>query len=163
MKLDADIIVTATGLKMRMGGGVRLEIDGKFLDISQKFMWNGVMLQDVPNASFVMGYTDASWTLGADATAQFICRFLKRLESKKCTAAVPYLEEPTKLKPGPMMNLSSTYVITARKVLPKASAQAPWTGRKTFFQDWFWVKYGNIDRGLKYVRVSVPKGVKNIV
>jgi cation diffusion facilitator CzcD-associated flavoprotein CzcO len=161
-KLDADIIVTATGLKMRLAGGVSLEVDGRPFDISQKFMWNGVMLQDLPNASFIIGYTDASWTLGADATAQFICRFLKHLDRKNCIAAIPYAEDSSKLTPGQILNLTSTYVTAAQKVLPKSASQAPWTARKGFLQDSLWANYGNIDRGLKFIHSSVPTGGKKL-
>lgn len=69
-ELHPDIIVTATGLKVRVGGGIDVSVDGKPYNVPEKYVWKGVMLQDLPNAAFVIGYVDASWTLGADATAQ---------------------------------------------------------------------------------------------
>ncbi|KIX02550.1 uncharacterized protein Z518_08491 [Rhinocladiella mackenziei CBS 650.93] len=150
-KLDADIIVTATGLKLQFGGGVKIEVDGASLAISDKFIWNGVMLQDVPNASFVMGYTDASWTLGADTAAHFICRLLKYLDRHQFSAAVPCVPSSAVLVDTPVLNLNSTYVRLGAKNLPRAATQAPWTGRKTYFQDMAWAKFGRLDQGLKFM------------
>jgi cation diffusion facilitator CzcD-associated flavoprotein CzcO len=148
--IDADIIVTATGLKMQLAGGARVSIDGKPLDYSTKFMWKGVMLQDVPNAAFVIGYTNASWTLGADATAQLVCRLLKHMDSLKASSAVPRVPEGQKIKPTPVLNLNSTYIEKAKGLLPKAGNVAPWLPRANYLTDYWTSNYGDVTTDLEF-------------
>ncbi|KIV77017.1 hypothetical protein PV11_08857 [Exophiala sideris] len=156
--LDADLIVTATGLRLLMGGGVKIKVDGHDLDLSEKLMWNGVMIQDVPNAAFVLGYTNASWTLGADVTAQFACRFLRHLLARGKSAAVPSLPESSaKFDTVNVMKLNSTYVKIGAKDMPKSAERKPCTGRTNYFSDLAWVKLGSLERGLRYDAVEVCK------
>lgn len=150
-ELEADIIITATGLKLQVGGGTKISMDGEKLHFPDKYMWNGVMLQDVPNASFIIGYTDQSWTLGADATAWFICRLLQTMESKKMVAAIPRLDDESTLQKRRLLNLSSTYVNRAEKDLPKAGDRAPWRPRTAYLTDYFFSQYGQIDNCLEWV------------
>lgn len=149
--IDADIIVTATGLQLLFAGGTEIVVDGKKVDPPSKYLWNGVMIQDIPNASYVIGYTNASWTLGADATALFICRLLKLMESKGASAAVPRVQPGEKLEDRPLLNLKSTYVSVAPKKLPKAGNKAPWLARESYISDLMFAKYGNIDNSLEYL------------
>jgi cation diffusion facilitator CzcD-associated flavoprotein CzcO len=149
--LEADIIVTATGLKMQIAGGSTIVVDGEKIDISEKFIWNGVMLQDVPNAGFVIGYTNASWTLGADATATLICRLLKYMDRRNITAAIPRVDASSKLQPRRLLNLSSTYISVAEKHLPKAADARPWLPRDNYFSDIFKAMFGRLDTGLELV------------
>jgi hypothetical protein len=112
------------------------------------------MLQDLPNASFVIGYTNASWTLGSDATAQFICRLLKKLESQKLVAAIPRLKEKdaATLQDRPLLNLQSTYVSVAQRTLPKAADRGPWQPRDHYIKDLKFAQSGDIDTGLEFVQ-----------
>lgn len=151
-RLDADIIVTATGLKLQIGGGSSITVDGKPCSIPDKYLWNGVMLQDVPNASFVIGYTNASWTLGADATALFVTRLLKNLESRKMVAAIPRLADASSLQQRRLLNLNSTYVSVAEKSLPKAADRGPWQPRDNYISDYLFSQYGKIDDCLELVK-----------
>lgn len=144
-KLDADIIVTATGLKLQIAGGAAVSVDGKKIDIADKYLWNGVMLQDVPNASFVIGYTNASWTLGADATALFVTRLLKNLESRKMVAATPKMPADATLNQRRLLNLNSTYVSVAERNLPKAADRGPWQPRDNYLSDYLFSQYGKLD------------------
>lgn len=162
-KLDADIIVTATGLKLQFAGGVQFLVDGEKIDVGSRYWWNGVMVQDIPNAAFMMGFPNASWTLGADATAHFVCRFLKFLERKRYSAAAPSLEDSSALDPMPSIALTSTYVKLGAGNLPKASSTAPWTGRTSYFEDMFWAKYGSLTRGLKIIEGGRPSAQKKNV
>ncbi|KAJ5761793.1 uncharacterized protein N7511_005175 [Penicillium nucicola] len=152
--LDADIIVTATGLRLQIAGGAVLSVDGSKIDIGDKYLWNGVMLQDLPNASFVIGYTNASWTLGADATALFVCRLLKTLESRKLLAATPRLKagEAATLQDRRLLNLNSTYVSVAERALPKAADRGPWQPRDHYLKDLKFAQSGDIDTGLEFVQ-----------
>ena len=148
--LDADIIVTATGLKLQLGGGARISVDGEQINVGDKFLWRGVMLQDVPNCALVIGYTNASWTLGADATAMLVCRLLKYLNHHEMTSAAPKLGRSTILRSLPTLNLSSTYIQTAQGAFPKSGHLAPWKPRENYFMDYFNARYGDIKSGLQF-------------
>lgn len=152
--LDADIIVTATGLKLQIAGGSALSVDGKKIDIGSKYLWNGVMLQDLPNAAFVIGYTNASWTLGADATAQFVTRLVKDMESRKLIAATPRLKssQASTIQERPLLNLNSTYVTVSQRTLPMAGDQAPWQPRDHYAKDIKFALKGDISTGLEFVQ-----------
>jgi cation diffusion facilitator CzcD-associated flavoprotein CzcO len=154
--LNADIIITATGLKLQIGGGVILSVDKQQIDIGSKFLWNGVMLQDLPNAAFVIGYTNASWTLGADAIAQCITRILKTLESRKFVAAIPRVKanDAQKLQDRPLLQLKSTYVTTGAHALPRAADRGPWQPRDHYGKDIRFARKGNLDDGLEFVQGS---------
>lgn len=151
---DIDMIVTATGLKVQLAGGSQINVDGERIDPGKKFIWKGLMLQDVPNLAYVIGYTNASWTLGADATAQLVTRLIKHMRAKGITSAVPRIESPEDLKPMPVLNLSSTYLHKAEGALPKAGDKGPWVARKSYFTDIWNAKFGDIKTGLQFYRVS---------
>ncbi|KAJ5865297.1 flavin-binding monooxygenase [Penicillium soppii] len=144
-KLHADVIVTATGLSLKVAGGISLYVDGEECRIPEKYLWNGVMLQDVPNASYIMGYANASWTLGADAKARFTCRLLLYLKKRKLSMAVPRLQDTSKMKARRLFNLTSTYVVTAEDKLPKAARQKPWKPHESYLSELMFAKYGCID------------------
>lgn len=152
--LDADIIVTATGLKLKTGGGAHISVDNVPVSLGEKYLWKAVMLQDVPNLATVIGYTNASWTLGADATALLVTRLLNLMRVKGLTSAVPRLERIESMKSVPALNLSSTYVVRGAKDLPKTGDMAPWLPRSTYFSDLWSAKYGNITEGLHFEKVS---------
>lgn len=151
--LEADIIVTATGLKVQMGGNIKIDVDGKGINIPDKFIWRGTMLQDVPNAFLIIGYTNASWTLAADAAAQLICRLIKDLERHRHGAAVPEMETAlsTKLVTRPLLDLKATYLDRAKNSMPLAALQAPWQAHDNYFTDMMISKFGNLSRGLRFM------------
>ena len=151
--IDADVIITATGLKMLLAGGSKINVDGKRIDVSEKFVWKGVMLQDVPNAAIVIGYTNASWTLGADATARLVCRLLKQMDKTKEGAVTATIDPDLKMNPSPMLNLNSTYIEKAKGDLPKSGDVAPWTPRSNYLTDYWVAGYGNLSNGLKYSKL----------
>ena len=155
-ELHPDIIVTATGLKIQLAGGIALTIDDKPFKFTEKFLWKNVMLQDLPNAVFVIGYVDASWTLGADATAQLICRMLKQMKIAGATVAVPRVseDEEGRMKVMPVLKLSSTYIQKAKDVLPKAGDGAQWRARSTYFNDIYQAWYGDLKTGMEYIRAA---------
>jgi cation diffusion facilitator CzcD-associated flavoprotein CzcO len=154
--LKPDIIVTATGLKIQFAGGMPVVVDGSTVHFREKFLWKNVMLQDIPNLFYVIGYVNASWTLGADATARLVCRMLKSMERKKATIVVPRIteQEREKMKELPVMNLTSTYVRRAKDVLPKAADHPQWRGRTSFFKDNWEAWFGDITTGLLYTRAG---------
>lgn len=151
--LDADIIVTATGLRLQIAGGASLTVDGVPQHIPEKYLWRGMMMQDVPNALYIIGYTNASWTLGADATAHFLTRLIGDLDARGAKAAVPRLDAAQKasLQPRRLLNLKSTYVTTAEKDLPKTADRGPWVPRDNYFDDIQFAQKGRIDEGMEFM------------
>jgi cation diffusion facilitator CzcD-associated flavoprotein CzcO len=150
--LDADIIVTATGLRLQAAGGISLCVDGVPQHIPEKFTWHGMMLQDLPNLAFLLGYVNASWTLGADATSQFICRLLKEMEERGVKASVPRVpvETAALMTPRNLLNLNSTYVLKAQDSFPKAGNQGPWQPRDNYFDDMKFAQGGTLN-GLEFI------------
>lgn len=150
-RVESDIIITATGLRMQMAGGVKITADGKPIDVAEKYLWRGVMVQDMPNAAVTVGYTNASWTLGADATAQHICRLLKMMDSEGIEAVCPRMDknEASRVQEAPLLNLNSTYVQKGKSTLPKAGTLAPWKARVSYWWDLWEAKSGDLRRGLQ--------------
>jgi cation diffusion facilitator CzcD-associated flavoprotein CzcO len=148
-ELNPDIIVTATGLKLRIAGGMNIKVNGETYPIAQKFVWKGVMLEDLPNCAFVIGYVDASWTLGADATAQHVCRLLKQMEKEGVVEVTPRRseEEKASMKQAPLLSLSSTYIKKGGNVLPLAGDRGPWKPRSYYFKDLAMAWFGNMRSG----------------
>lgn len=153
-ELHPDIIVTATGLRLRFGGGVQLSVDNSTIDVPEKYIWKGVMVEDVPNAAYVFGYVDASWTLGADATAQMICRMLRQMRKEGVQEIVPRRseEERKNMKEAPLLRLSSTYITKGRNVLPKAGATGQWRPRSYYYKDLWMAWFGDIKTGMEWIR-----------
>lgn len=151
--LDADIIVTATGLKMQLAGGAKVSIDGTPYDYSTKYMWKGMMLQDMPNSVTVMGYTNASWTLGADTTAGVLVRLMKHMRENNISSAVPKVHGD-EMKSQPMINLSSTYTEKAKGYLPMTGDRGPWKPRQNYLIDYWVAQYGNLTEELEFTRAS---------
>lgn len=155
-KLEADIIVTATGLKMQVGGGAKVTIDGKPLNFADKFMWKGTMLQDVPNLWYVIGYANMSWTLAADVSARLIVRMIKSMESKGFKSATPWLtaEQAKQMDKEniPLLPLKSTYVNSAleRRIIPRAGKTGNWKPRANYFVDMWRAVFGSVSEGVQY-------------
>ncbi|CAD6916632.1 unnamed protein product [Tilletia controversa] len=144
-KLDADMIITATGLKVQLGGGMVPTVDGKAVKMSDKYVWKGSMLEDVPNLLLAIGYINASWTLGSDCTALFFCRMLKDMDKKRKTLVVPKPKNRAQLRDRPLLDLNSTYVKAAAKDMPKAADKGVWRMRTNYWYDWYQAKYGSYD------------------
>lgn len=153
-ELHPDIIVTATGLKVRFAGGLQMSVDGKPFKVHEKYIWKGLMLEGLPNCAFVIGYVDASWTLGADATAQMVCRILNRMRKEGVVEVVPRMSDSEKMAmtEAPLMRLQSTYVKKASAVLPKAGSTGQWRARSYYYRDIWMAWFGDIKSGMEWVR-----------
>lgn len=149
--LEADAIVTATGLSMHFAGGIPIRVDGEAVAWSDKLLWNGAMVQDVPNLFFMWGYVNHSWTLGVDATATIACRLLKHMERQGVQVAVPKTPEDFQTKTQVMMKLSSTYLSAAEPYMPKYGSEGPWRPRRDPIPDMVHAQWGNITKGLQFL------------
>ncbi|KAF2650035.1 FAD/NAD(P)-binding domain-containing protein [Lophiostoma macrostomum CBS 122681] len=146
-RLRADIIVTATGLNLKIGSSIKFSVDGETIDIASKTAWRSAMLSDVPNLAFVVGYVNASWTLGADVTAQLVCRLLKHLEESGKKSAVPRM--PKTVRPQLLWDLDATYIKEAQKNMPSCGDSGPWRGRTNYFYDLWRAKVAKISDDLE--------------
>jgi cation diffusion facilitator CzcD-associated flavoprotein CzcO len=133
-RLDADVIVTATGLRLRALGGVRVSIDGTEVKPQERFSYKSFMLEDVPNLIWCIGYTNASWTLRADMTARAAARLIRYMRSKDYTRASPHIgNAPVTEKP--LWDLQAGYVLRNPHALPKSASRRPWIVRQNYFAD----------------------------
>ncbi len=145
-ELEADMIVTATGLNMKIMVGLELVVDEKPVELSEKLTYKGMMYSDVPNAASALGYTNASWTLKADLTAQYICRMLNFMDENGYQIAVPRLNDDS-IKPEPAVDFTSGYIQRALKDLPKQGSKLPWRVNQNYIKDIKMFRYGKIDDG----------------
>lgn len=148
--VPADIIVTATGLKLQFGGGIQILVDGKKVDPSKKVAWRSTLLEDLPNAAFVVGYANASWTLGADCAGYMITRILNRMSKYGYSSVTPKIPLGMKMKTVPLIGLNSTYIKAASNSLPTAGSRGPWIPRQSYFSDLWASKYGGLTKDLVY-------------
>ena len=132
--LEADIIVTATGLQVQLLGGMQLLLDGKPVDLSQKLYYKGAMVEDVPNMAMVFGYTNSSWTLKADLIAEYFCRVINHMDDKGHQQCVPRNTDPT-MQREPFLNMSSGYIQRALSKVPQQGAHQPWHLYQNYARD----------------------------
>ena len=153
-ELHPDIIVTATGLKLRMVGGITITIDGEPYEISDHFAWRAAMVEGLPNLVLSIGYANASWTLGTDSAAQLACRMLTRMRKKGLSVIVPRMtaEEREALEECPFLALSATYVKKGGNVFPKSASTAPWQPRSYYWRDLAIARWGNVKMGMEWLR-----------
>lgn len=158
--LDADIIVTATGLKMVTGAKVAIKVDNRPINFGNTFSYKGVMFSNVPNFILVFGYTMASWTLKADLAAKYFCRLLQALDKRNADFALPYLADPDSMEKRPMLDFSSGYVQRAAADLPKQGDDHPWLVNQDYLQDRKVLLREPIEDGvLQFKTASAEKGV----
>ncbi len=148
--VEADIVVTATGLRLRAFGGMRLSVDGEEVPLPEQYVWNGAMLTGVPNFAFCLGYTNASWTLRADLTHRLVSRVLAWMEGNGYAAVVPRADES--LVPRPLMDLTSGYVQRSLAALPRQGDRTPWRVRQNYLLDSITTLRTRLDRTLRPVQ-----------
>ncbi|GAO18705.1 uncharacterized protein UV8b_00035 [Ustilaginoidea virens] len=140
--LPADVIVAATGLQLRFGGGIRFSVDGEPIDPVRRFVWKACMLQDVPNLVFSFGYENMAWTLGADCAAEVLLRLIRDLDEAGSQTAVPRLgADKAGMTPKPPFGLSSTYLRHMTRVFPWAG-DGEWRPRSHYVADFWNAKWG---------------------
>lgn len=143
-ELEADILVTATGLVLEAFGGIELEVDGSRIDVSKALAYKGVMYSGVPNLASVFGYINASWTLKADLICNYVCRLLNLMDRKRVRQVTPRAGEETaaamfveKFTPG--------YFMRGLAKWPKQGSKAPWRVNQNYFRDAVALKWSSID------------------
>jgi cyclohexanone monooxygenase len=124
--LDADIIVTATGLNIQMLGGAALTVDGKPFKLSEHLTYQGVLIEGAPNAAMIFGYTNASWTLKADIANEYICRLLNHMDKAGFSAVVAHDQDNSRTEDTVMGGLRSGYISRAIDQMPRQGNKAPW-------------------------------------
>ena len=144
-KLDADIIVTATGMRLQMAGGSSFYVDDKRYPLPEKYTWNGVMLQDLPNMAMLTGYTNSSWTLGIDAKMRLVCRLLQSMADHQHSVVVPRVHEGSTLEEKQLLDLKSTHIVKGAEILPRAAKQRPWRPHDNYLSEWLFAKYGSLE------------------
>jgi cation diffusion facilitator CzcD-associated flavoprotein CzcO len=133
--LDADIVVTATGLDLLFLGGITLRVDGEPVDVSGKLTYKGMMLDGVPNLAFAIGYTNASWTLKCDLTCDYVARLLNHLHHEGLQSATPDASS-AEVSDAPVFGLNSGYINRAADRLPKQGASFPWQVKQSYVADY---------------------------
>ena len=146
-EVDADIVVTATGLNMRLLGGIALKVDGRKIDPADLLVWKGMMLSGVPNLFVAFGYANASWTLRSDLTARSACRLINRLERLGVASAAP--SAPGGMERAPVIALSSGYVSRAAALQPSQGDRQPWQVPQHYLRDAAAMTLRPIDEGLE--------------
>lgn len=134
-ELEADIIISATGLKLLAFGGAQISIDNEPFDISKSLTYRGLMLSDLPNCIFFAGYTNASWTLKSDLTSEYASRLLKYLDKKNYHYFVPKFKDEEEIERVPLLNLNSGYIHRAADEFPNQGNKLPWKLYQNYFFD----------------------------
>jgi cation diffusion facilitator CzcD-associated flavoprotein CzcO len=146
-EIDADIIVTATGLRLLAFGDLRLSVDGRDVDLPRTMAYKGLMLSGVPNFAFTIGYTNASWTLKADLVGEYVVRLLRRLDTHGYDQCVPVADDPS-VTERPLLDFAAGYVLRSVDAFPRAGSRAPWRLGMNYAHDLLTLRHGRIDDGV---------------
>ncbi|CAN5193075.1 NAD(P)/FAD-dependent oxidoreductase [soil metagenome] len=145
-ELDADIIVSATGLKLKLFGGIDITVDGVVQEPSEQMTYKGLMVSGLPNFAFTIGYTNASWTLKADLVGEYVVRLLSHLDRTGARSVVP-VRDP-EVGERPFMDLASGYIQRALDGLPRQGDRAPWMLKQNYLVDIRTIRRDKIDDGV---------------
>jgi cation diffusion facilitator CzcD-associated flavoprotein CzcO len=144
--LDADIIITATGLNVLVLGGVQYVVDGHEIDLTQCVGYRGMMLSGIPNMAWAIGYTNASWTLKADLVCQYVTRLLRYMDEHGYRKVMPRWTEP-ELPTNPFIDLTSGYILRAVDKFPKQASRDPWRLYQNYIKDLRLIRRARLDDG----------------
>ncbi|XVJ64459.1 MAG: NAD(P)/FAD-dependent oxidoreductase [Sphingopyxis sp.] len=146
--LDADIIVTATGLNLAVAGKIPVRVDGETVNWHEHYYYKACMFSNVPNFSAVFGYLNASWTLRADIVSEYVCRVLNHMRDTGTSVATPALADPASLEEENVFDFSSGYIQRSMHIMPKSTAALPWRLSQNYVQDRIDMRTGAIDDGV---------------
>jgi monooxygenase len=145
-ELQADLVVTATGLNLLALGGIELAVDGRAVQLPETMSYKGMMLSGVPNFAFAVGYTNASWTLKCDLTCEYVCRLLNHMDAQGYRQCVPHNRDAS-VAPLPFIDFSSGYVQRAIDKFPKQGSKAPWRLHQNYPLDILNLRRGAVQDG----------------
>ncbi len=145
-ELDADIVVTATGLRLLAFGAIQLAIDGREVKLPETMAYKGMMLSGVPNFTYTIGYTNASWTLKADLVSGYLVRLLRYMDRCGYDQCVPVNDDPS-VTERPLLDFEAGYVLRSVHEFPKAGSRAPWQLGMSYAHDVVKLRYGKLDDG----------------
>ncbi|MCH9642307.1 MAG: NAD(P)/FAD-dependent oxidoreductase [Actinomycetia bacterium] len=153
-RVDADVIVTATGLQLQALGGIRIVIDGTEITPTDRFAYKEFLIEDVPNMAWCIGYTNASWTLRADMTAKAFAKLLAYMDARGYTHAYPHRGEgPIDEKPA--FDLQAGYIKRSPNALPKSGTHRPWNVRHNYVLDIIDHRFDRIEESMVFGRAPV--------
>jgi len=145
--LEADMVIAATGLNIKLLGGIQFSMDGEPLQAANHFVYRGMMLSNIPNVIYSVGYSNASWTLRCELTSGWSARLLNHMDKTNTTQCYPALPADHTLKTMPILNLSSGYIRRAQGMMPKKGDKGPWKNRN-YPADWLDYHLGSLDDGV---------------
>ncbi|NNE74414.1 MAG: NAD(P)/FAD-dependent oxidoreductase [Acidimicrobiales bacterium] len=145
-ELEADIIVTATGLELLFLGGIELSVDGDPVEVNERLTYKGMMLEGVPNLAMAVGYTNASWTLKCDLTADYVARLLTAMRERGQAQCTP-VNTDGNVSPEPLLTLTAGYIQRSLHLLPRQGQAAPWRNYQSYWRDYRAMKRGEMFDG----------------
>ena len=145
-ELEADLIVTATGLNLIPLGGMEIAVDGRAIQIPETMGYKGMMLSGVPNLAVALGYTNASWTLKCDLTCEYVCRLLNYMDEHGYRQCTPENHDPSVI-PEPFIDFNSGYVLRAIQNFPKQGSKPPWRLHQNYARDILALRLGALEDG----------------
>ena len=156
-QLDADVVVTATGLTLKLMDGVTLAVDGATVDLSKTTAYKGMMYSGVPNLASAVGYTNASWTLKCDLISEYVCRLLNVMQQSGYVSCTPRLPEGAG-DDAPLLDLASGYVQRAASTLPRQRSVNPWRANQNYMADVMLLRHGRVEDGVMEFRRGAVRG-----
>jgi cation diffusion facilitator CzcD-associated flavoprotein CzcO len=145
--LEADLIVTATGLNLQVLGGVRLSVDGESVDLSKTLGYKGLMFSGVPNLASAFGYTNAAWTLKCDLICKYVCRLLNYMKKHRISSCTPRNPDAS-IAARPWVDFSSGYFARSLHLFPKQGSRAPWKLYQNYLNDILLLRLGKVNDGV---------------
>jgi monooxygenase len=145
-ELEADLVVTATGLDLLPLGGLEMSVDGRVVELPKTMGYKGMMLSGVPNMAVAIGYTNASWTLKCDLTCEYVCRLLKHMDEHGYRQATPENNDPS-VTEEPFIDFTSGYVLRAIDRFPRQGSKAPWRLYQNYARDIVALRHGKLEDG----------------
>ncbi|HET7443872.1 MAG TPA: NAD(P)/FAD-dependent oxidoreductase [Solirubrobacterales bacterium] len=159
-RLDADIVITATGLNVLFLGGIEVTLDGERPEMARTMVYKAMMLAEFPNFAFTLGYTNASWTLKADLVAEYVCRLINHMDAGGYDVCTPRVNDSS-VTEEPLLDFTSGYVLRALEGLPKQGSKEPWKLRQSYPFDLRSMRFGPVEDGTMQFsrRVAAPQPV----
>jgi monooxygenase len=155
-ELEADIVITATGLNLLALGGMEIAVDGRGVKLPDTMGYKGMMLSGVPNLAIALGYTNASWTLKCDLSCEYVCRLLNHMDAHGYRQCTPRINDPT-VKPEPFIDFSSGYVLRSIDKFPRQGSKPPWRLYQNYARDIMTLRFGSVEDGAMEFSSPAPE------